>query len=138
MTDTFDREKRSWIMARVLSKGTKPELAVSEAFRASGLRFQINAKGVIGNPDFAFQKLKLAVFVNGCFWHWHGCARCRMPRNNQEYWRAKISRNVERDKKYRRQLRALGWRYTTIWECDLAQGIARTMRRVRELGSLHS
>ena len=133
MTDTFDREKRSWIMRQVLSKGTRPELAVSAALRASGLRFQPNAKGIVGNPDIIFRKLKLAVFVNGCFWHWHGCARCRMPNSNQDYWQAKIARNVKRDKQHRRELRRLGWRFVTVWECDLAGGIARAVKRVREL-----
>jgi len=133
MTDTFDKETRSWIMARVRSKGTQPELAVSKALKASGLRFQTSAKGIAGNPDFAFRKLKLAIFVNGCFWHWHGCRRCRMPSSNREYWRAKISRNMERDKRYRRELHRLGWRYVTIWECDIEAGIARTTRRAKEL-----
>src|SRR5438552_3240067 len=104
MTDTFDKEKRSWIMRRVLSKGTKPELHVSEALRVFGLRFQSNAKNIVGNPDITFRKLKLVVFVNGCFWHWHGCARCRMPGSNQDYWQSKIARNVERDRKYRFEL----------------------------------
>lgn len=133
MTDTFDREKRSWIMRRVLSKGTKPERAVSEALLASGLRFQSNVEGVAGNPDIAFRKLKLAIFINGCFWHWHGCPRCRMPASNRRYWRAKIARNVERDKKHRRELHRTGWRYITIWECDMDRGISRILRTVRAL-----
>lgn len=133
MTDTFDRETRSWVMRQVLSKGTRPELAVCQALRASGLRFQANAKNIAGNPDIAFRRLKLAVFVNGCFWHWHGCPRCRMPRSNQDYWRPKIARNVERDRQHRRELRRLGWRYVTIWECDLAAGIARAVRRAKAL-----
>jgi DNA mismatch endonuclease (patch repair protein) len=133
MTDSFDREKRSWIMRQILSKGTTPELAVSEALHATGLRFQSNVKNIAGNPDIAFRRLKLAIFINGCFWHWHGCRRCRMPASNQQYWRNKIARNVERDREHRRELHRAGWRYITIWECDLSDGISRVRRMVRLL-----
>jgi DNA mismatch endonuclease (patch repair protein) len=133
MTDSFEKDKRSWIMRQVLSKGTRPELAVCQALRASGLRFQSNVNNVVGNPDIAFRKLRLAIFVNGCFWHWHGCPRCRMPESNRAYWQAKISRNVVRDKKHRRELHRKGWKYITIWECDMAGGIARIVKTVRAL-----
>jgi DNA mismatch endonuclease (patch repair protein) len=138
MTDTFDKEKRSWIMARVLSKGTKPERSVVQALRAAGLRFQQNRKDLPGNPDIIFPKLKLAVFVNGCFWHWHGCKRSRMPASNVDYWHAKINRNLSRDRRMRRLLSAQGWHYATIWECNTSKGLNRLLAKMKALtpGSL--
>jgi len=133
MTDTFDIETRSWIMSRVVSRGTKPEKCVTQALRAAGLRFYTHRRSLPGNPDIVFPKRRLAVFVNGCFWHWHGCVRCRMPSSNQRYWRKKIAKNVERDKKHRVALHQLGWRYMTIWECDLGKGISRCLRVIMDV-----
>jgi len=133
MTDTFDAETRSWIMSRVLSRGTKPEQAVRKALKASGCRFSSRGKRLPGNPDFVIPDLRLAVFVNGCFWHWHRCPRSRMPASNRAYWKRKIARNVKRDRKSKRSLTAAGWRYWTIWECSLATGIARLLERIAAL-----
>ncbi|MCA9879050.1 MAG: hypothetical protein KC442_14760, partial [Thermomicrobiales bacterium] len=66
----------------------------------------------------------LAVFVHGCFWHWHGCKRSRMPEANHEYWVGKIARNVERDKRNLAELVSQGWEVSVIWECELQAGIA--------------
>jgi DNA mismatch endonuclease (patch repair protein) len=133
MTDTFDVETRSWIMSRVLSRGTKPEQAVRKALKASGCRFSSRGKSLPGNPDFVLPDLHLAVFVNGCFWHWHGCSRCRMPGMNRAYWERKIARNVSRDRRSKRDLTASGWHYWTIWECSLATGISRLLARINAI-----
>ncbi len=130
MTDTFDPRMRSWIMSRVMSRGTTPERRVSEALKTAGLRFSMHREDLPGNPDFVFNRRRIAVFVNGCFWHWHGCARCRMPSANKRYWKHKIKKNVARDKKHRSELHRLGWRYLTIWECSLDAGIARCIRKL--------
>ncbi len=133
MTDTFDAATRSWIMSRVLSRGTKPGQAVRRALKASGCRFSSRGKRLPGNPDFVIINLRLAVFVNGCFWHWHGCARSRMPASNRAYWERKIARNVKRDRKSKRSLTAEGWHYWTIWECSLTTGISRLLGRIGAL-----
>lgn len=119
-------------MSRVKGTGTSAERTVGDAFRRAGLRFSQHARTLPGCPDFVFRRARLAVFVNGCFWHWHGCPRCRLPKSNTDYWRGKIDRNVARDKRTRSELRRLRWRYTTIWECDLKRGIARAIRRARQ------
>jgi DNA mismatch endonuclease (patch repair protein) len=133
MTDTFDAETRSWIMSRVLSRGTKPEQAVRKALKASDYRFSSQGKRLPGSPDFLIPDLRLAVFVNGCFWHWHGCPRSRMPASNRHYWEQKIAHNAKRDRRSKRSLTAAGWHYCTIWECSLAAGIGRLLGRIGAL-----
>jgi len=133
VADTFDRETRSWIMAQVRSRGTRPERAVRRALRQAGCRVSSNGKSLPGNPDFVIREIRLAIFVNGCFWHWHGCPRSRMPAANRAYWEGKIARNVRRDRRSKRGLRAAGWHYWTIWECTLASSIARLLGRIARL-----
>jgi DNA mismatch endonuclease, patch repair protein len=117
-------------MSRVLARGTKPEQTVRAALRKSGRRFTSQCKSLPGKPDFVVPDLRLAVFVNGCFWHWHGCPRSRMPSSNAEYWNRKIEGNRKRDRRSKRLLTASGWHYVTIWECNLAHGISRLLRRL--------
>ena len=68
-------------------------------------------------------RYNLVIFVHGCFWHWHGCKRSRMPEANRDYWTRKIDRNVERDKRNRAALQQLGWEVAIVWECELQAGI---------------
>ncbi|MBI1747277.1 MAG: DNA mismatch endonuclease Vsr [Acidobacteria bacterium] len=123
MTDTVDRATRSRIMAKVLSKNTSPELAVRRAIHSAGHRFQLYRDDLPGRPDLVFPRHKLAVFVHGCFWHGHNCKRFRMPSTHSTYWKKKIHRNKQRDKRAAAMLRARGWKRVVIWECKLAQGI---------------
>ena len=132
MADVFDPKKRSWIMSQVHSRGTRPEQVVGAALKERHIRHQEHRRDLPGCPDFAFPNLKLALFVNGCFWHWHGCKRSRMPASNEEYWQKKIQRNIQRDKAKRRELHAKGWRYMTIWECNLESGIRRCIRELQQ------
>ncbi len=126
-------------MARVMSKGTKPERLVAEALRKSGFRFSASTgKKLPGNPDFLFSRIRLCVFVNGCFWHAHGCPRTRMPASNTEYWTRKIERNIRRDTRVKRELRLLGWHYWTVWECSLPKGIARLIGKIRALEAVRA
>ena len=133
MTDTFDRETRRWIMSRVLSRGTSPEVAVRKALREARCKFSTKSGRLPGKPDFVLRKIRLAVFVNGCFWHWHGCPRSRMPKDNRPYWQRKIARNVRRDRRSKAALRKAGWRYWTVWECNLKNGINRLLGRIKRL-----
>lgn len=125
--DNVDQATRSWVMSRVRSKDTTPELKVRKALYAAGFRYRLHPKGLPGKPDIVLPKYRVAIFVNGCFWHWHGCKRSRMPVANREYWQRKIDRNVERDKVARTQLEQAGYEVKTIWECQASEGIAHLL-----------
>ncbi len=97
--------------------------------------WHMHPEGVLGRPDFYFPQAKLAVFVDGCFWH--GCPRCyRRPMSRTEYWDAKLQRNLLRDKSVSARLRAGGVSVLRLWEHELANSPDDVMRRVRE--RLHS
>ena len=120
MTDVFSPEKRSSVMRQVKGRNTTPELTVRRALTKLGARFRLHRKDLPGAPDIALPGRKLVIFVHGCFWHGHDCARgARQPKANADYWRGKIGRNRERDGETGAKLAALGWRVAVIWECDL-------------------
>lgn len=112
-------------MRSVPSKDSTPEMVVRRATHAGGHRFRLHRKSLPGKPDLVFPRYRLAVFVHGCFWHWHGCKRSRMPADNREYWTAKIERNRKRDAENQAKLDALGWRWRVIWECEVKTATAR-------------
>jgi DNA mismatch endonuclease (patch repair protein) len=94
---------------------TQPELALRRALHAAGLRFRVNRKDLPGQPDLVLSRARLAIFVDGCFWHScpeHGV----LPKNNGEWWRAKLASNVERDRRKDRELEELGWTSLHFWE----------------------
>lgn len=105
-------------MARIRGDCLRPEAAVKAAARAAGLRFAENDARLPGRPDLAFWDIRLAVFVNGCFWHAHQDC-CRLPRTRRAWWRDKLAANRRRDARARRRLRRMGWRTATVWECRL-------------------
>jgi DNA mismatch endonuclease (patch repair protein) len=106
-------------MARVRQKNTAPELILRRALWASGLRYRLHASSLPGRPDIVFAKHRLAIFVHGCFWHSHGCARSiKRPKANADYWARKLNRNIERDRQAQASLSALGWRSFVVWECE--------------------
>jgi DNA mismatch endonuclease (patch repair protein) len=129
MTDVFTAEKRSAVMARVKARDTKPELAVRRMLWRLGARYRLDRKDLPGRPDIVMPGRKLAVFVHGCFWHGHTCARgARVPKANRDYWTGKIGRNRARDIDTRAKLEALGWRVEVVWECDLKDAEALERR----------
>jgi DNA mismatch endonuclease (patch repair protein) len=98
-----------------------------------GLRFRLHDRRLPGTPDLVLRRYETALFVHGCFWHrHHGCRLCTVPRTNVEFWDAKFARNVERDRKARKALEALGWRVVYVWECELAD-MERLQCRIRRL-----
>ena len=120
MTDVFTAEKRSQVMRQVKGRDTQPEMKVRRLLWAMGLRYRLHRKGLPGAPDIVLPGRKLAVFVHGCFWHGHDCARgARVPKQNRDYWTAKIGRNRARDAAAATALEALGWTPLTVWECEL-------------------
>ena len=119
MADVFDKEKRSNIMQKVRSKGNKStELKLIEVFREMGITGWKRNYPVKGHPDFVFLKKKIAVFVDGCFWHGHDC-RNTCPADNQEYWQKKRERNIRHDREVTELFESRGWRVLRIWECEL-------------------
>lgn len=130
MPDTVSPQKRSEVMAKVGSKDTRPELVIRRGLHAQGFRYRLHDSKLPGKPDLVFPRYKAVIFVNGCFWHGHGCPRCRLPSSNTEYWNGKIARNVARDKVNRQLLLAEGWRVLTVWECALAGKEKRKLKEV--------
>jgi DNA mismatch endonuclease, patch repair protein len=119
-TDVFTPEKRSAVMRRVKGRDTAPEMIVRRALRALGVGYRLGGAGLPGRPDVVMQGRGAVIFVHGCFWHGHDCARgARQPKANADYWRAKIGRNRARDHASCEALAADGWRVLTLWECDL-------------------
>ena len=120
MTDVFTPEQRSAVMRRVKGRDTAPELAVRRILRAAGIGYRLGGGGLAGRPDLVMKGRRVAVFVHGCFWHGHDCARgARQPRTNAAYWTAKIGRNRVRDAAVRAALEASGCRVVTVWECEM-------------------
>jgi DNA mismatch endonuclease, patch repair protein len=117
--DIFTRKKRSWIMGRIRSKNTKPEIIVRSILHRTGFRFSLGRKRLPGSPDIVLPKHRTAIFVHGCFWHRHrGCKVATTPKSRVGFWKSKFERNVERDRKNIRELRKLGWTVIVVWECQ--------------------
>ena len=121
MADNHSKEARSMNMSHIRSTNSKPEEIVRKYLFAEGFRYRKNVKKLPGCPDIVLSKYKTVIFVNGCFWHKHDCPRFVWPSSNQDYWRPKILRNVERDNQNRKELEALGWKVITVWECEIMQ-----------------
>jgi DNA mismatch endonuclease (patch repair protein) len=114
-----NRETRSRIMRAVKGRDTGPEMIVRRLVHSLGYRYRLHRADLPGKPDLAFPSRRKAIFVHGCFWHGHSCARgARVPKTNTIYWSAKIGRNRCRDANSQRQLRALGWEPLVVWECE--------------------
>ena len=110
------------IMSRIRSKDTKPEIAVRKFLYANGFRYVLHRKSLPGKPDLSNESKKVAVFVNGCFWHHHGkCKRAKWPKTNQEYWIPKIKKNSRKDSSNKAKLEKMGWSVHIIWECETSE-----------------
>jgi DNA mismatch endonuclease (patch repair protein) len=106
-------------MSRVGGKNTSPELRVRRTAHALGLRFRLHRSDLPGTPDLVFSKWRVALFVNGCFWHRHpGCRKASTPTTRADYWADKFRGNVERDSRVASAIEALGWRVAVVWECE--------------------
>jgi len=104
----------------VKGKDTAPELVVRRLLWRLGARYRLHRADLPGKPDIVLPGRRLAIFVHGCFWHGHDCARgARVPKANRAYWLAKVGRNRARDAAHRAALTELGWRVETVWECEL-------------------
>ena len=107
-------------MSHVRGKDTKPEVMVRQYLFANGFRYRLYRKDLPGKPDIVLPKYKTVIFINGCFWHGHsGCKYATIPEANHDFWLAKISGNIERDKSNYAKLYELGWKVIEIWQCEL-------------------
>ena len=119
MTDNHSKKIRSLNMSRIRSKNTKPEEKVRKYLFSKGFRYRKNVKNLPGTPDIVLPRFKTVIFVNGCFWHKHDCGCFVWPSSNEQYWKTKIQRNVERDAKNISILVNQGWKVIIVWECEL-------------------
>ena len=110
MADTKTLEERSKNMSQIRSENTKPEVIVRKYLFSQGFRYRKNDKRLPGKPDIVLPKYKTVIFVNGCFWHMHGCSRSRLPKSNLDYWKPKLEKNLQRDKIEYEELKSLGWK----------------------------
>ncbi|NLF40496.1 DNA mismatch endonuclease Vsr [bacterium] len=128
--DTFSKEKRSWIMAQVKSEGSRStEARLVSVLREQHITGWRRRYPLDGKPDFVFPEARVAVFVDGCFWH-GGPRGCRMPKTHRDYWQRKIARNVARDKRVTKALQVKGWKVIRIWEDRVLS--PSTIRRLRK------
>lgn len=119
MADVFDSKKRSDIMSKVRSKNNKStELMLIQIFKKNNIKGWRRHYPVKGHPDFVFLDKKIAIFVDGCFWHGHDCRNTR-PSDNAEYWNKKRERNMKHDKEVTALFEQRGWTVIRIWECEL-------------------
>ena len=127
MTETPAARRR--IMQAVRSKDTGPERVVRRLVTALGYRYRLHRPDIPGTPDLAFIGRRKVVFVHGCFWHGHSCARgARQPRANSAYWAQKIAGNRLRDRAHLDALANAGWRALVVWECELKEPAKVTLR----------
>lgn len=118
-------------MRAVRTKNTAPEMLLRASLRSMGIRYRLHPRTVPGKPDLAFIRPRLAVFVDGCFWH--GCPRCyTSPKTNSPFWRSKLMANKARRLRVKALLRSAGWRYFQVWECEVQRDATRVALRLMD------
>ncbi|RPI18644.1 MAG: DNA mismatch endonuclease Vsr [Ignavibacteriae bacterium] len=120
MADVHSKETRSYNMSMIRSKNTKPEMLIRSYLHRQGYRFRLHDKKLPGKPDIVLPKYKTVIFVHGCFWHGHkGCKYFVVPKTRTKWWLEKINGNIARDRKVTNDLRKMGWRVISYWECSI-------------------
>lgn len=123
---------RSQMMRAVRSRNTAPERIVRRGLFRMGFRFRLQRRDLPGTPDLFVLRYRVVVFVNGCFWHQHGCASTTRPRSNTEFWNRKLDGNVSRDVRTLRELSMGGFRVAVVWECSLKKDANRSLERLSD------
>lgn len=130
--DIWTKEKRSEVMSKIRGKNTKPEIILRSHLFHQGFRFRIHQKNLPGKPDIVLPKYKTAIFVHGCFWHYHKhCKEGRIPSTNSEFWKMKLKRNITKDDENIKSLKKYGWKVFIIWECEIEKQLDRTLKKLR-------
>jgi len=131
MADVLTPEQRTYNMSKIRGKNTGPEIKLRKLLWSEGIRgYRIHYK-LPGKPDIVFTKKKIAIFIDGCFWH--KCPVCfQEPETRKEFWMKKIQSNVERDKKVNKQLRNDGWAVIHIWEHEIRENPFLAIEMIRE------
>ena len=128
MTDRLSKEQRSACMSKIRGRNTKPEIKLRKALWHIGFRYGLKSK-LIGKPDIKLTRYKVAVFVDGCYWH--GCPEHgRIPQSNVEYWESKLARNKERDIEVTKALSDKGWNVVRFWEHEIKNDLPKVVHRV--------
>jgi DNA mismatch endonuclease, patch repair protein len=118
MVDNRTPASRSALMSRIGGRDTAPEMIVRRQLHALGYRFRLYRRDLPGTPDIVFPSRRKVIFVNGCFWHLHGCRIGRPPKSRPEFWLPKLQRNRSKDLRNKRALRTLGWDVLVVWQCQ--------------------
>jgi DNA mismatch endonuclease (patch repair protein) len=113
-------------MSRIRSHDTSIELAVRRYLYSRGYRYRLHSK-LAGRPDLVFPRYRIAVFVNGCFWHMHGCRLSAIPSTRRDFWIRKLEGNRTRDAVNLKKLSEMGWTAVTLWECELEVNIENAL-----------
>jgi len=127
-------ENTSRVMSANKAKGTKPEIILKKVLREAGIKgYRLNWKKAPGRPDIAFPGKKMAIFVNGCFWH--RCPYCnyKLPKTNTSFWSEKFSKNISRDKKKAADLEKLDWQVFIIWECEIKKDLETIVEKFKNI-----
>ena len=134
--DVFTPKQRSEVMSRIRQKNTKPELVVRRLLHGMGYRFRLHRRDLPGTPDLVLPKYRVAILVNGCFFHrHHGCRYAYTPKTRTEFWMSKFASNIDRDRRVNTSLRSIGWLPVSLWECEterptkLAGRLKRILKR---------
>lgn len=127
--DNLTKRQRRFCMSNIKSKDTKPELIVRAILTDLGLRYRLHVNKLPGKPDIVIPRHKRVIFINGCFWHQHpNCQKKAVPKSNIHYWKIKLLKNVNRQKRDIRAIIKLGWRPTVIWECQTKDNLKLSLR----------
>ena len=117
--DVVDKQTRSRMMSAVQAKNSKLESEIRKSLFAKGFRYRTHVRMLPGTPDIVLPKYNTVIFVHGCFWHYHGCTRSKIPETRREWWKNKLENNRKRDRRNLEELLNRGWRVVTIWECSV-------------------
>ena len=133
MNDVMTKQQRSKTMSHIKGKDTSIEIAVRKYLYHHGYRYRKNVKSLPGTPDIVLTKQRIAIFVNGCFWHHHyHCKYATFPKSRQDYWVKKIQRNVDNDIKHYKELEQLDYRVIVVWECEIKECFEYRMKELIE------
>ena len=136
MSDFLSKDRRSALMSRVRNRGTAAEQYVRQAVWSAGFRYRLNVRKLPGAPDLVLHRYRIAVLVQGCFWHSHNCRKGQQrPATNQDFWNKKLDGNIARDAANQAELRELGWSVFVVWECQLSEDTEALLENLHRLRS---